>query len=205
MSIVKKAVVLLLSGACLAVADDPDSKKTSSSSKLPKVNSAIVAFAREQLGKSVGDGECTTLVVHALRAGNAECQPEGGLNGDYVWGTLVEARSEVLPGDILQFRDAEFSGSRRVARDGHVFLNIYKRTMPHHTAIVEEVRERGRVLVVLHQNVGDEDTSEEARRRVHRDVLRLRELQKGTVKAYRPIEQADEPLTSEAPPRDCLP
>ncbi len=59
------------------------------------------------------------------------------------------------------------------------------RRFPDHAAIVDEVREGGKVLVVIHQNAGSND---EERKTVRRDTLRMGELRKGgVVKAFRPV------------------
>ncbi len=149
---------------------------------------AILAFARGQVGERVGDGECTTLVVEAFRAAGARRLPPFGPDADYVWGDLVEDRAEVRPGDVLQFRDARFKGRRRVVRNGRAVVERWSRSFPHHSAIVDEVLDRGRVLVILHQNIGPPGSTEDERKVVRRDTLRLTELQKGGwVKAYRPL------------------
>jgi hypothetical protein len=157
----------------------------------------MAAYARGLLGKKVGNGECTALVTAALKEAGLSCCPEGDEDDDYVWGTLVEKRSEIRPGDILQFRDAVFISRRRKVRDGTVVIDISKRTMTHHTAIVEAVQDKGRILTVLHQNTGPDDAPPDQRRLVQRDTLRLADLRAGTVKAYRPLASNDS-----SPPRD---
>lgn len=143
------------------------------------LNEKVVAFARSNLGKRVGDGECTALAVEALRhAGARRPRPRSG-----VWGDELEALVDARPGDILQFEDAVFVRSR-TRPDGAVVTQTF--SFPHHTAIVARVRRRGPrpVFVILHQNVGVE--GEEARA-VQEWTIDLGEKRRGSVKAYRPV------------------
>src|SRR5437867_4231472 len=107
--------------------------------------SKIVDFARKNVGKQVGDGECATLVAEAFKEAGAK--PHGSYKdspneGDYVWGELVygleitrSLRTEstpigtfVKPGDVIQYRDAKFAGKSP--------SGTYKSEAPHHTAVV---------------------------------------------------------------------
>lgn len=153
-----------------------------------EVGPAVVAFAREQLGKSVGRGECSELVVAALEAAGVEPPRRGG--DDPVWGERVEKRSQLRPGDVIQFRDVVFLGRRRAGGG----IEFYRTEFPHHTAIVEKVLDNGRRLVILHQNAGRADADESARRVVRRDTLMMRDLRPGgTLTFYRPrAAKADE-------------
>ncbi len=82
---------------------------------------------------------------------------------------------EVLPGDILQFHDVVFKGRNK----GGTYSSNY----PHHTSIVAAVKSDGKVLELLHQNVGG---SKEPKT-VQRSTIRFADLQKGGwVKIYRP-------------------
>ncbi len=139
----------------------------------------VVAFAQSQLGNRVGDGECSSLAREALREAGAKPPSGGG------WGELRASLQQVQPGDILQFEDTVFVRSQ-VRPDGALVTLQFK--YPHHTAIVEKVRKRGRkpVLVILHQNAGVEGGRDEERKVVQEWVVNLAELRSGTVKAYRP-------------------
>ena len=156
----------------------------------PDLNARVLAFCREALGTSVGDGECYALADHALRAAGAKRAihyPQEPNRGDYVWGERVVAWSiapngkrtrqghprDVRPGDIVQFRDAVFE--RRGAR------SISFRSADHHTAVVERIT--GETLTVLHQNSN-------GRRDVTRETYRLSDLKRGWVRVDRP--QADD-------------
>ena len=150
----------------------------------------MVAFAREHLGAKVGDGQCTSLVSEALQEAGARGLRRGeDVALDYEWGEPVDKPADVLPGDVLQFRDAGFVSRRRVRVGRSVGIYHETRTFPHHTAIVEEVRKGGKEIVILHQNMGPTDVPEADREVVRRDTLKISELQPGgSIWAYRPVE-----------------
>lgn len=161
----------------------------------------VVAFCKQHKGKCVGKGECSNLAEAALRAAGAKSRGRhhyrggdfgGDLRGnedermaDYVWGELVFVLehdgahlkatgqiSDVRPGDIIQFRDAELAGP---SDDGH-----YTVTAKHHTAIVSGVQNKGMVLKIYQQNTN-------GRRFVTADRLRLSDLQQGRLRIFHPI------------------
>jgi hypothetical protein len=112
----------------------------------------VVAFAREKLGQSVGNGECFDLADQALRSAGAKSAADFGTvtpNADYVWGTAVSL-ADVQPGDIIQFRNYRYD--RTIATDTRTDTDFQER--PHHTAIVERVDGQG-AITVLEQNVPD--------------------------------------------------
>lgn len=185
MSASTAAVALAL--AVLA-ADEPASS--------PDLNERVLSFAREQVGRKVGNGECTSLAVAALRSAGARAVPRNPGDGDYVWGRPVASFREAQPGDVIQFRDAVFQGRRWISKRRWV---TWRQTYPHHTAIVAEVRERGAAVVVLHQNAGAAGTPEDERRTVSESTIRTGSLQKGgKVWIYRPVPPG-EPLDTPAP------
>ena len=157
------------------------------------INDEIVKFCKEKLGKQVGVGECCDLADEALKAAGAKPRtgfPEAPNQGDYVWGDSVyviskmkDASAEerkgagkpVQPGDVLQVRNARFQGK---AGNG----GFYTMKSEHHTAVVSEVREKGRVLVVFEQNVN-------GKRAVTRMSYRLADLKDGWIRVYRPTAQ----------------
>jgi hypothetical protein len=150
---------------------------------LPPLNEAVVSYARGQLGKQVGDGSCITLAREALRRSGAKRISLARTDGDYVWGRRVERYEDALPGDILQFRDAEFQGKKRLPKRRWIsWHSVY----PHHTAIVSKVGEGGKLVTVLHQNVGAPDVDEQEKKRVQEGTLRMDSLRKGWVRIYRP-------------------
>jgi hypothetical protein len=157
----------------------------------PVLNAKVVAFAKKNVGKQVGDGECSALAVEALKSVGAK--PFGSWKdspgeGDYVWGSLVYGfgikdgiRSEdvaigttIQPGDIVQYRDAEFQGK---SPNG----GTYKASAPHHTSVVLAVKNNGKSLVVLEQNTN-------GRKTVGEGTIHLSDLQSGWVKVYRPVK-----------------
>nr|WP_165230777.1 CHAP domain-containing protein [Aquisphaera insulae] len=141
-------------------------------------------YARSQLGKKVGDGECTTLAVQALRRSGAR-RPDARRG---IWGDEVPSLKEVQPGDILQFEDVVFFKRRRRA-DGAILTQTL--TFPHHTAIVVKVQGKGSrcVLTILHQNTGVDGEDEETRRLVKEGSLELATMRSGTLRAYRPAAE----------------
>lgn len=147
----------------------------------PPLNEKVVAFARDRLGKSVGDGQCSTLVVAALRDAGVR-RPRRGPGG---WGEELKSLRDVRPGDILQFEGAVFVRDR-VRADGGLETQTF--TFPHHTAIVARVRKQGPrpVLSILHQNVGLVGAEEAERKVVQEWTIAIGEKRRGTVKAYRP-------------------
>src|SRR5205085_1400319 len=97
-------------------------------------------------------------------------------DGDYIWGERVESPKEARPGDVLQFRDAVFKGKQHFSGGRWI---AWHQEYPHHTAIVGEVKMAGKVLIILHQNVGGKDVAEDQKRTVQEATLRMDSLQKG--------------------------
>jgi hypothetical protein len=176
----------LIGIALLGLLLGADSKKP----ELPELNKKVLAFARDKLGKKVGDGECATLATQALRTAGAR-NLSSPHEDEYVWGKLVRTVSakknlagDVLPGDILQFK-----GALIVGKEGRATVEY---TYPLHTAIVSAVKEDGKVVELLHQNAGDFDAPDEQRRKVQRATLRFADVRRGTVKIYRPAPRTQE-------------
>lgn len=155
------------------------------------INDRVVKFCKAKLGKAVGDGECGSLVTEALTAAGARTSrdyKDHPNDGDYVWGEqvyLLEVKAgkrteeaakgqKVRPGDVVQFRDAKFSG-----RNAGGF---YLTSSPHHTAVVAAVQNNGRTLAVLHQNANGKKV-------VTQQAYHLADLKEGWVRVYRPVEK----------------
>ena len=151
---------------------------------LPPINAKVAEFARSHVGAPVGDGICVTLAVEALRASGAKRFPFVP-SGDYVWGESVVDLKEVLPGDILQFRDAQFAGSRSL----HGRRETWSETYPHHTAVVVGTAEKGRLISICHQNIALQGDDPSKIGNVRESVLRMNSLQKGQIRAFRPVLQ----------------
>jgi hypothetical protein len=151
---------------------------------VPSWNKKVLKFARDNLGKKVGDGECATLALRALEEAKAQ-RFYISSEKEYIWGKLIRTvtpgknlTGDVLPGDILQFRDAVL-----VHKVGRMTSEA---NYPHHTSLVEAVKDDGKTLELLHQNAGAFDASPEVRRKVQRGTLHLTDLKKGSIKIYRP-------------------
>jgi hypothetical protein len=162
----------------------------------PPLNRKVLEFARERIGKKVADGQCISLAVEALRNAGAKRYPFDP-NGDYVWGRPVASFKEALPGDILQFRNAVFQGKRWITKRRWV---SWHHEYPHHTAIVSEVREGGRVIAILHQNVGSHDADDATKQVVQEASIRPESLQAGgAVAIYRPDARDEVKIRREIP------
>lgn len=142
------------------------------------VGNRLVSFLEARLGQRVGGGECTHLVVEALRASGAKFAWMTAATTDYAWGTKLTGvtgtasggrygmpTARFQPGDVIQFTNARF-------RNGSWF--------PHHTAIVASVDANGRVMSVYQQNFNRV-------RAVTKQPLDLSQLVAGYVKVYRPV------------------
>lgn len=178
--------------ALLGLAAAGPTRKDPASDDLPALNRKVVEFTRGQAGEKVGNGQCTALASEALRRAGAKRFPFHGTGGDYVWGRPVDSFREALPGDIVQFRDAVFRG--RTPLSGHRWMS-WRQEYAHHTAVVSEVRDRGKVVVLLHQNVGPPGASAAEKQVVTETTLRTDSLQKGgRIWIYRPVppEEADD-------------
>lgn len=135
---------------------------------LPIVNRRIVAFVREHMGQPVGRGECWDLAAQALIAAGAKW------DGNYGFGRKVDPEREpVLPGDIVQFERVEFRWEE--GRDVHTIR------MPHHTAVVLEVKATG-TYVIAQQN------TQETGRKTGTGELLLSRRSKGRIGFFRPVE-----------------
>ena len=115
------------------------------------ISSKTLAWAHAKLGHQVGGGECWDLVDHALRAAGAKSSATTGGQDDYVWGTPI-ALQQVMPGDILQFRNFIVTTTiETVVRfpDGtgyHESEAPFARR-PHHSAIVHRVLGSGKFRI----------------------------------------------------------
>ncbi len=128
--------------------------------RIPALNQRVLQFARSQLGKKVGNGECWTLGNEALRFVRAQTAI------GYTFGREVTMK-HLMPGDILQFRSVRFQNG-----NSFVFLGT-----PDHTAIVESIQ--GTRVTILHQNADG--------RFVTRMTIDFKNMTTGKVTAFRPI------------------
>lgn len=154
------------------IADDPEDP-----------GAQVLAFARTKVGEKVGNGECATLAVEALKEAGIRVRFR---DGAVKWGEPRAKVEDAQPGDILQFEDVTFF--KKTKRPGGAIATM-SYNFPHHTAIVSEARKvKGAVVLkILHQNVGLVDEAESKRKRVCEWTLSLADLQGGSLVAYRPV------------------
>jgi hypothetical protein len=182
-------IVFAAAGAMAAETKKADAKKKAPEPP-PELNRKVLEFARKHEGEKVGDGQCITLAIEALRAAGARQPPLRGRE-DFAWGREVPKLADALPGDILQFRDAVFKGTQPLPGGGILHTTS---KYEHHTAIVASVKKtsKGLVITVLHQNTGGAGTTPADRLIVQEGTLRMADLRKGgTVRAYRPTARDD--------------
>lgn len=182
--------MILVTALASAVADPPKEKATAKKKavELPPLNEKVRDDAEERLGQKVGNGQCTSLADQALKAAGASSSNHRETDQNYVWGQPVKTFKESLPGDILQFRDAVLEGKRSLSK---LRVLSWHAEYPHHTAIVAEVKEQGRAIVVLHQNVGLVGTPVEKMQVVQKETIRVESLRKGNIWIYRPVPAGD--------------
>ena len=145
-----------------------------------ELGNKVVEFAKSQIGKQVGKGQCSHLVEAALAQAGAKATTDfgvGGSNKDYVWGTPVPNYDDVQPGDIIQFRNVKIMGQLVVKGKK---LNVTM-TIPHHSSIVYANLGKGR-LKLLEQNVGGVKVVQETE-------MNFATKQSGTVWFYRPVKK----------------
>jgi hypothetical protein len=141
---------------------------------VPVLNRKVLEFAVARKGKQVGNGECWTLVADALADAGAR------RDGTFGFGRELGPRDPIFPGDLIQFEKASFKG-RHTAN------------MPHHSAIVHEVKGTT-ALELIHQNYGS------AGKTVSLTVIDLLEKKEGTLRIFRP-RTGDEADSPESPAR----
>jgi hypothetical protein len=130
---------------------------------LPPINRAVLEFAEQSLGKTIGDGQCWTLGAEALKA--ARAKPPGPTDV-YVFGRQLGPDESALPGDIMQFTSCRFEGSW-----GWLLLGT-----PNHTAVIQQVESKT-VYDILGQNPGP----------VAARKIDFQYLKSGSYKIYRPL------------------
>ncbi len=138
------------------------------SDSLPPMSQRVVAFVREHVGSRVGRGECWDLAARALEAAGARW------DGDYGFGREVDPSKEaILPGYVVQFEGVEFRWEEGRA--------IHTISMPHHTAIIIEVKDPGSFII------GQQNTRETGRK-VGVGELVLSRRVRGRIGFYAPVE-----------------
>jgi hypothetical protein len=136
---------------------------------IPELNQKIIEIVNQQIGKTVGRGECWDLAALVLNQNQAKW------DGRYTFGRKADPEKEcVFPGDLIQFEGVKI----KYTRDRTVFTE----TMDHHTAVIYEVKAKG-VYVLAHQNTGSSG------RKVGLSDLDLKTIIKGKYVLYRPVKK----------------
>lgn len=145
----------------------------------PPLNARIVAFCEKNIGKQVGNGQCTALAEGAIAANGGRHHDSfrpGPARDDYVWGALSGLIGpdnlkidKVLPGDIIQMRSVRFE----IGGGGWYEAE-------HHTAVVKSIRDGD--LIVYEQNMP-------GRIGVIETTLHLADMTRGWMRVYRPIRK----------------
>ena len=134
---------------------------------IPELNQKVVEMVRQQIGTTVGRGECWDLAALVLNKNGAKW------DGKYVFGAKVDPEKEcVYPGDLIQFEGVKIKYNRGNA--------VFTETMEHHTAVINEVKSKG-VYILAHQNTGTSG------RKVGLSELDLKTIIKGKCQIYRPV------------------
>jgi hypothetical protein len=156
---------LLLSSAASLSHSGPSAALVENSGPKPSavtyLDAQVLAFAKKNLGKQVGDGQCATLAADAVQAAGGvpfyQLGPTGA-NANYVWGKLVTTLttkggsiSSIRAGDIIQFSGVSFTKTIVTTANGGSYTQYSTYSYAHHTAIVSSVS--GNTINLLQQNV----------------------------------------------------
>ena len=170
-------VSLIVAIACLPLV----AFATEDSDQTPELNQKIVRFCKNNLGKKVGNGDCYFFANHAINSsgGSRPLRNHPG-PADYVWGKLVYYREQtksetkssgkrdsIRPGDIIQFRNARFSGQN------------WSYGFTHHSAVIVGTENNGDRMRIFHQNYN-------GKKHVTTLTLHAHTLKKGWFRVYRP-------------------
>jgi hypothetical protein len=125
------------------------------------INQKVLLWANGKVGRNVGAGECWDLANAALGAAGAGTSSDFGPTGDdddYVWGDPIADLKDVIPGDILQYRDYAMHTETRTEvsfddESGTVFTQFADIGHAHHTSLIARNAGNGD-LTVLEQNDG---------------------------------------------------
>jgi len=124
-------------------------------------NQTVVVWVRGKTGQKVKTGECWDLAEEALKHAKAYTSRDLGpvkANSDYIWGTKVTDVKDVIPGDILQFRNYTITITTETDvtfKDGSGWTqsNTETETRAHHTAVVNGKPDAHGVVKTLEQNI----------------------------------------------------
>lgn len=124
------------------------------------VNQKVVVWARAQVGKKIGRGQCWDLGEQALKGAGAQTSNDLGPVGsdtDYIWGDAKQIK-DIEPGDILQIRNHVIKTTTKstyVFADGSKVVDESEEEAirPHHTAIVNSQPDAEGAVRTLEQHV----------------------------------------------------
>lgn len=164
------------------VLKDYDKALSNGSSSGPGLNNAILSFCKANMGSKVGNGQCAVLLSEAIKSIKAKRFPPSGVDADYVWGTFVcqiEANklgdvSKIRPGDLLQFRDASFKGTRKSGNS----TRWWSYSAGHHSAVVTQVGNSGNLISVAESNINGVLQTQ-------RGYYDFKDLKSGWIRVYR--------------------
>ena len=130
------------------------------------LNQQIIEFVNSKMNKKVGKGECWDLANEALTLVQAKW------DGNLKFGRKLDYKKEcIYPGDIIQFEKVKVKYTENKV--------TYQEAMPHHTAIIYEVKGTGD-FVLAHQNTAYTG------RKVGTSSLNLMNVTDGKISIYRP-------------------
>ena len=130
------------------------------------LNQQIIEFVNSKMNKKVGKGECWDLANEALTLVQAKW------DGNLKFGRKLDYKKEcIYPGDIIQFEKVKVKYTENKV--------TYQEAMPHHTAIIYEVKGKGE-YVLAHQNTAYTG------RKVGTSALNLMNVTGGKITIYRP-------------------
>ena len=130
-----------------------------------QLNQQIIEFVNSNMNKKVGKGECWDLANEALTLVQAKW------DGNLRFGRKLDYKKEcVYPGDIIQFEKVKVKYTENKI--------TYEEVMPHHTAIIYEVKGNGE-YVLAHQNTAYTG------RKVGTSSLNLMNVTGGKINIYR--------------------
>ncbi|MCU0360703.1 MAG: hypothetical protein MUF75_08300 [Bacteroidia bacterium] len=132
------------------------------------MNKKILNYVYANMGKKIGRGECWDVVADALNSSGAKWDKKFGFGKEINYKTDC-----VFPGDIIQLNDALVLD---VSQKG---LKVYDE-FPQHSAIIVEVKNKME-YVLADQNFGFQ------KKNLSKHTLNLKNLTRGTVKVYRPV------------------
>ena len=187
-------VPVLCTFACLSLgflSVSSQGREAEDDETISRLNTGVLKFAQDHVGKKLGNGECTVLAIRALTSVGAKTTHDYGVSGldkDYEWGTRVKHFTDAKPGDIVQFRDV-VTITKTVIKTGRGSItHTSMRDYDHHTAIISRNLGKGK-FKIYEQNAGGPDATEAEKKKVREDDLDLAGKKQGSVWIYRPVKK----------------